>query len=212
MRTLLGLLVVIPLILPLVRNEAGGMFVEILLSVILLTALWNMSQDRQTLRYGLLLGVPAILFRYPLFIIDNDALWVLSTALRVAFIGFVTFALVKRVGTEQSVTTDTIIGAMNGFLLLALLWALVFTTLEIIQPGSFSIHASPDLPPDALADSYFPDFFYFSLVTLTTLGYGDINPLSDLARTLSAYEAVAGQLYIGVLIARLISIHATRGE
>ena len=83
-------------------------------------------------------------------------------------------------------------------MLFGVLWAHAYHIVAILQPGSFRG------PTDGLAN--LPGWAYYSYVTLTTVGYGDITPASQVARTLSVGEALAGQLYLAVLIARLVAM------
>ena len=101
---------------------------------------------------------------------------------------------------RDSVTADMIYGGINIYLLIGLGFAAAFSALATVQPASFA---------GVEAESTFGDAIYFSFVTITTLGYGDITPASDTARMLSASEAVLGQLYVAVLLARLVAVHIT---
>ena len=96
-----------------------------------------------------------------------------------------------------------IMGAICVYFLIGLIWADVFFILETLQPGSFQI------PPEQVGQATLD---YFSYVTLTTLGYGDITPISAPARSLSLLEAMMGQLYLAVLIARLVGIHIAQSH
>ncbi len=99
---------------------------------------------------------------------------------------------------EKEITTDVIAGAICGYLLIGLMWSNFFSILEILQPGSFSV------PADVGAES--SHFTYYSYVTLTTLGFGDITPTTDQARSLSVLEAIAGPIYLAILVARLVGM------
>jgi len=102
-------------------------------------------------------------------------------------------------GTE--INTNRLVGAICVFLLLGVIWALAYSFLELIAPSSFTgIDATKD------AASY-SSWIYFSFVTLTTLGYGDILPVSATARSLAYLEAIVGQFYIAVLVAGLVSAY-----
>jgi hypothetical protein len=105
---------------------------------------------------------------------------------------------------RRDVTLDTILGAVVVYLLVAALFALLFEMMEMRMPGSFS--GLPDDPHGA-RNAATSTFSYFSLVCLTTMGYGDVVPLSSLARPIAALEGVLGQMYLAVMIARLVGLN-----
>ena len=97
---------------------------------------------------------------------------------------------------RKQVTVDTIFAALSGYYLMGFAWALLYMVVDNLAPGSFTVDIS----------SHFQSAFYFSFVTLTTLGYGDIAPAMPLARSLVTTEALVGQLYLVVLVARLVAM------
>jgi hypothetical protein len=98
---------------------------------------------------------------------------------------------------------DALAGAIFGYFLLVLVWALLFRALEIWSPGAFVLAADGDP---------FNELLYFSLVTITTLGYGDISPVAPVARISAGLEAAMGTLYIAILIARIVGALARRRD
>jgi len=110
----------------------------------------------------------------------------------------------RHVLKTRRVTTNTIWAALCVYIFMGLLWAFAYTILMRLNPGSF-------LAPDELllgtGQLSISDFIYYSFITLTTVGYGDITPVSAAARSLSSFEAVAGQMYLTVLVARLVGMH-----
>jgi hypothetical protein len=108
---------------------------------------------------------------------------------------------------SREITTESLAGAICAYLLIGALWADVFSILETVRPGSFSsVTATSDaVTAVESARLQVAQFSYFSFVTLSTLGYGDITPLTRPARNLAALEAIFGQLYLAFLIARLVS-------
>jgi hypothetical protein len=110
---------------------------------------------------------------------------------------------------QQEITIDTICGAVCGYLLLGLGCAWLYALMETLAPGSFN--GRPEFAAwfadDHLRRSILA---YYSFVTLSTAGYGDITPLSQAARTLSWAEAVAGQFYMAILVAGLVGISISR--
>lgn len=115
-------------------------------------------------------------------------------------------ALSENVFQDGPVDVNRIIGAVSIFLILGLLWAFVFALLETLQPGSLG-GPSANMSTDLLSD-----LTYFSSVTLTTLGYGDIVPISRPARMLAMLEATLGQVYLATVIARLVGLHISQSR
>ena len=97
---------------------------------------------------------------------------------------------------EKKRTEDAISGSMFGYLLAALVFALFYVKLEQFQPGSFNLGD---------ADDRVSSLVYFSLVTITTLGFGDITPISRLARVVVGMEAATGIMYVAVFIGRIVA-------
>ena len=87
---------------------------------------------------------------------------------------------------------------MAVYFLIGFLWSFLYIVVTISDPGSISFPDSELIPGE---------IFYFSFVTLTTLGYGDITPESMMARNLTIIEATIGQIYLTVLVARLVGLH-----
>ena len=105
----------------------------------------------------------------------------------------------------RDVSSNAIAGAAAGYLLLGFLWAAIFGLVEIAIPGSLTSHGVPVHQ----RDDPLGDVVYYSYVTLTTLGYGDIVPQPGPARSLAVLEAASGQLYIAIVVAGLIGRFAT---
>jgi hypothetical protein len=119
-------------------------------------------------------------------------------------IGFLVIVL-WQVYREGPVTAHRIQGAVAGYLLLSMIFAFAYYLVETIQPGSFQMSSAQDQVRSELVMDR--SFYYFSVVTLTTTGYGDILAVSNSSRTLVMMEALIGQLYTAILIARLVSLH-----
>jgi voltage-gated potassium channel len=119
-------------------------------------------------------------------------------------------ALVRVTLAQTQSTGERIEAALAAYLLMGFIWAQAYAILNIVHPGAFRFPddvAAAGAPVLSRASEH--RFLYFSFVTLTTLGYGDITPAMPLARSLSMLEAVAGQLFLAVTIARLVGMRAS---
>jgi len=105
--------------------------------------------------------------------------------------------------TSNEISANRVVGAISLYLMLGILWAVTYATLELLSPGSFAGFSEPR------SQGWSSEWIYFSFVTMTTLGYGDLSPLSSIARTLAYMQAVFGQFYIAILVAGLVSAYIT---
>lgn len=101
-------------------------------------------------------------------------------------------------------TSDKIFAAICVYLLLGFVWTYAYALLDDVRPGSLADSTEIGRADDV---GHVLQLRYFSFATLTTLGYGDILPRSSTARTMAVLEAVMGQIYLAVLVARLVGLH-----
>ena len=138
----------------------------------------------------------------------NRSTVLLNKASTMLFLIAVTGAVLYRVLRKGSITAHRIQGAVAVYLMLGLIWALAYSLVYISDPSSFdlgrSIQGTTDL--DGVSTVAMSRLIYFSFVTMTTLGYGDIAPQSELADNLVILQALTGQIYLVVIMARLVSL------
>jgi len=132
---------------------------------------------------------------------DNDPLHFISQLTLFAFLTLATFNAMRQVAVGNDINPNRIVGAICIYLMLGVMWSIAYSVLEYLLPGSFKGLTELATP------AWNPDWIYFSFVTITTLGYGDITPLTQTARSLSFAEAIVGQFYIAVLVAGLVSAY-----
>ena len=175
---------------------------NIMLTLVLCTALYAVGGGQRIRRVALLLGFTFFVVLWLRHFSINDIVWaVLSPTLGALFLGYVTYALLRHVIRADRVDAEMIYGAVACYLLLGLIWTMLYTAIETLQPGSFALAATNE---DA---QLWDDLLYYSFVTLTTLGYGDVLPLSPRVRSLAVLEAITGVFYVAILVARLVSLH-----
>ncbi len=180
-------------------GHIGGVVVRVL---VLLAALFAVSRKRKTLAVGAALILPAIGFMAFAEAQPGKLLGTLSLLSAILFLGYVAWTALTAILDANEVNRDVITGGVAVYLVIGFLAGLVFTLLELLQPGSFA--GGSAAPKGGI------DFTYFSFVTLTTLGYGDIVPSTALARRLGVAEALASQVYLAVFIGRLVGVYRGR--
>ena len=193
---------------PFVEEVKGGpLIVSILLSFVLLSAVLAVASRRRTLIVALLLAIPAVTARWiNHFRPDLVPPPVFLTAALV-LIAFVVMNLLRFVLRAPSVNTEVLCASIAAYLMLGLMWTMAYWLVDQLTPGgAFSFNTNAGTRSINGFNG-----FYFSFITLSTVGYGDITPVSKVARMLAAMEAMTGLLYVAILIARLVSLYSAPG-
>ena len=200
MTVLLVMLIMITFVVPVVMEagDARRLANDVSATLILLAAAVVVFDYRPLPLTAAILCVIAIVIRW--------SEWLLPTKISLVQNGTEVMALVLlliivgvRVFAAGTVTADRIMGAVAFYLLLGFAWAAAYEAVATINPGAFSGSVEGGQGPERWA--------YFSFVTLTTAGYGDIVPVARAARSLAMLEALVGQLYPAIILARLVSLH-----
>jgi voltage-gated potassium channel Kch len=187
------------------NHVLGDGVLALSLYVTLVAGTLELSQKRNWRWPGALLAGISSLIMLVHFFHPAYMIMVANWFFLAVFLGFVSVALFSYVALPGSVTRGRIYGLVNLYLLLGLFYFAVFNLIETMQPASFS---EAGLPASAGISRH--SLLYLSLVTLTTLGYGDIVPISQPARTMAALEAVTGVLYIAITVARLVAAYSSK--
>jgi voltage-gated potassium channel len=182
-------------------------------SLVMVAAVLSLFEGRW-LRWAVLVsGVLVVSGRWLAFLLvasSEDAIALADHVGEIIFLAFVAAMILRAIFLQRAISVDSIFGAICVYLLIGLAWGSLYSMTEVLHPGSFE--ASSRLADTVkLADTRQPVLTYYSFVTMTTVGYGDITPVSPSARTLSWLEAMTGQFYIAVLVAFLIGIRVSQG-
>lgn len=205
--TLLTLITAFPFVKDILPRYLAVM--ELSFTLILLFGIYLVTDNKKLLTVTALIALLATSIIFFNIFLQSKSLLLLGLYLEIIFFIITAFAIIRHVLGYKRVTADKIYGAICGYLILGMIWTLIYITIEIVNPESFRLISNQirDYGTYYTHRYYFSDFIYYSFVTLSTLGYGDIVPVSTPARIFSALEAITGQLYVAVFIARLVGLH-----
>src|SRR6266571_2512473 len=187
--------------------EGGELIVSGLFSLVLLAGIVAVADRKRVLVIAIVLAIPAIAGRWINHFRPDLIPPAVFLVAGLILIAFVIANLLRFVLRAPSVNTEVLCASISAYLMLGLMWTMAYWLVDQLTPGgafSFNTNAGTH------SMSGFTGF-YFSFVTLSTVGYGDITPVSRIARWLAAMEAMTGLLYVAVLIARLVSLYSAPG-
>ncbi len=194
---LIGLLLLYP---SFQRGPHGALFMLFLNSAILIGGVYAISEKRSQVVIAISIAVPQIIVSILAYSLRSGSELIrllinLESVLLIIFYVFTFLLVYYYVVSGAEVTRDRLYGAVSAYLLIGMAWASGYRLLEGLHPGSF------------VATQGSLDFIYYSFTTLTTLGYGDMLPVTARARSLAILEALTGIMYVATTIARLVSLY-----
>jgi hypothetical protein len=177
---------------------------SVFFSLILITGAITVSRNRIFRTLVISWGLLTFTFLWVRHLFPHQAFIFIADCLGVFFLLLLTSLILAQVFREGETTSRRIMGAVAVYLILGLTWSLAYHLIALVIPGAISFQGS-STPGDG--ESLPSQLFYFSFVTLTTQGYGDIVAVHPMARMLVILEGVTGQLFPAILIARLVTLH-----
>jgi len=178
--------------------EYAYIVLNILSTIVIIAGVYAASANKKSVIILSLLALPWLFSE-----------WFFLKSTRTVFMGFffflyVTLTLFEMIIKSKDITQNTLYGAICAYLLIGLLWASIYGVIDHLIPGA--IFTGDNIGSHLTSN----ELIYFSYTTLTTLGYGDITSMTPIGRIVSVLEAIIGQLFIALLIARLIAIYASK--
>jgi hypothetical protein len=212
--SLMGLILVVPVVLDAIPSGYG---IDVLVvfgvsTCALLAGVLVISGKRGALRFTLYLLTPSLVLEAVAAALWHRELSVCHHLLRLVFLGFVIAGLFRQLFRRGPVTFDTLCAALCVYLLLGICWGHVFAALERVAEDSFVVVVQPTgrLAREGGETALFLRMAYFSFVTLTGVGYGDIVPATTTARTFAVMEVLMGQAYLYVMVGNLVGMQVSQ--
>ncbi len=177
---------------------------SLMFSLLLIIGIRSLRGGGRYFTVGMTFVVAGVLLNVLAVNIDSRILFYSSF---VVLFGFLLIAIVftlKQVAFGTEITLNRLVGAVCVYLLLGTIWAVAYSLVDIVSPGSFTGFSPQD------GRGWDSEWLYFSFVTMTTLGYGDILPVSATARVLAYLQAIFGQFYLAILVAGLVSAYIAK--
>ncbi len=197
------------LLYPLVHTLAGIVLLQIVYTAILLSALYTVMRSPTLFRAGLVLLIPALFANWVLDPIGQPVLSIVASSAILAIMLAAIGSMLRHIITAKRISQDIIFGSVAVYLLAGVTWAFCYEFLNDITPGQVIESVGNVLTMDNRA-AMFPEFTYFSFITLTSVGYGDLTPIGPPARALAIVEGIFGQLYTAILIGKLVGMQVAQ--
>jgi hypothetical protein len=198
--------------LPVALSDSWGRLVSrAVLSLIIISGLVATVRSRRLILLGSAFTLTGFLIGWEDVAHPSLPLHLLNDVVALLLLGLMLVLIVRQVFREGPITMHRVRGSVAVYLLIGLIWAIAYDLVEAVQPGSFRVGT-------AFHGSSLAVLGYYSFTTLTTLGVGDVLPVNPIARSLTLLEALVGQLFPAILIARLVSMeliyrrHRTGGD
>ncbi len=179
-------------------KTVGRVVIDALFTLLMLAGVSAISRQRTATRVVSVIAVAGLAIRWLGQFAPSPSMEIAVALSGVASVVTLAYVVLSQVFRAGPVNKHRIMGAIAVYLLFGLAWGEAYLALELWNPGSFSTAASVALIPES--------WMYYSFVTLTTVGYGDITPVSSIARSLAILEALTGQLYPAILLSRLVAL------
>jgi len=170
--------------------------------VTLLVAVWGVDSKDFVLRKTFIFPIAILVFSFFGAWLDNAGFDHLYLLLLLSFFISTALRTAKQVLFTGDIDGNKILGAICLYLLMGLIWAVLYTLVQLSFVDAFT-----NISNNSAWFTLFPEFIYFSFVTITTLGFGDISPMLPISRFLVYFEAIVGQFYLAILVASLVGSH-----
>ena len=187
---------------------AAGYAGDTVFYLFLVAAAYSVRKSRFS-KLTIVLGACAILGEGSSYFTENKHTLIATNFISCTYLGLVTFLIAGAVTRQREVNADSVMGGLCVYILMGVFWTILFVNIEILTPGSFSfgVHGEPQN-----MESLYKLMFFYSYVTLLTIGYGEVVALSGMAQTLTILEGLIGQFYLIFFMASLVGLYVSERQ
>jgi voltage-gated potassium channel len=185
------------------KTEVGSTILVVLFTAVLLSGIYAVSYDIRYVAVGILLAIPTFITGWSNAFtpgVSADMAWMVFM---IVFLVYTLAVVLRHIFSAESVTMKEIYGGISVYVMMGLAFGISYHLLNTLVPGSFKFNEGPETMASLI---------YFSFTTLSTAGYGDITPLSAIARSISILEMIVGATYVAVLIGTLMNANMYKGH
>lgn len=189
-------------------GEAGVNLLKFLLTGLLLAGAFVAVPNRRAWALCAALAIPGLGASWLVDVLDSERVFDIALGFHATFMAIIAVLMLRSLLRRSRITPIAMVGALNVYLLIGLVWTLLYALIEGVSPGAFRfpdgvLHGDE---PRMHRLSCMASYIYYSFITLMTIGFGDIVPVSPVARSVTVLEGLAGHFYMAVLIARFIGL------
>jgi len=182
----------------------SGFILDVVLTFVLISGVYAACKNRSNLISSIVVAFLSFGTWWGTYFSKHAFLEGLGAVMGIIFFFHIALTILIDIFRSKEASIEVILGACCTYFLIGFGWGFIYRLTDFITPGSFQITTSDSIT--------FSDYAYFSFVTLTTLGYGDITPLTRTTQMLAVFEAAIGQFYLAILIAGLVGTYISRNS
>jgi voltage-gated potassium channel len=180
---------------------------NVLYTIIFISSAYSLEKGRQKF---LKIAIAVIVIEWISIFLNMYYLNMAMTIVMILFFAIMVARMIGQIALAKTVSPRIFLEAVNGYLLLGLAFSLIIVLVMYFSPGSFNFNDHISLSRES--NSNFSSYLYLTFVTLSTLGYGDVVPTTPLARSLSIFISVSGQLYLAIIIALIVGKYSSQRQ
>jgi hypothetical protein len=185
-------------------GDVEGLYVQIAFTGLLVIGLWSFHRSRRGFIIGIILAAASAISALVNVFVAGDLLILVTMLILIAFCAMSLSIALRQVLLTEDIDLNRLVGAVCAYLLMGFMFGLIHILVAWLLPGSYQGIGPPVVEDEGV------QYIYYSFVTLTTLGYGDITPVRPLAEAVAYIEAVIGVFYIAILVGTLIGLMLSR--